>query len=133
MKVVLDTSVIIAAFAARGLCHAVFELCLDRHELFFSDFILDEVEKNLTKKIKLPHTVTKETLIYMQENSTIVTPTPVSAKLCRDPNDLPILGTAIAAIAEFLVSVDKDLLVMKQIEKTAIISPRQFWEISTKL
>jgi len=31
MKIVLDANVIVAAFAARGLCEAVFELCLSCH------------------------------------------------------------------------------------------------------
>jgi predicted nucleic acid-binding protein len=35
MKIILDTNVIIAAFATRGLCSAVFELCLDRFEVVY--------------------------------------------------------------------------------------------------
>ena len=54
MKTILDTSVIIAAFASRGLCHAVFELCLDRCEIVLSEEILREVLMNLNRKIKLP-------------------------------------------------------------------------------
>jgi predicted nucleic acid-binding protein len=54
MKVVLDTNVIIASFAARGLCHAVFELCLDRFEIVISSFLIAEVTPNLSKKFRLP-------------------------------------------------------------------------------
>ena len=51
MKIVLDTNVIIASFAARGLCHAVFELCLDRFEIVASPFLIKEVETNILKKL----------------------------------------------------------------------------------
>ena len=43
MRVVLDANFIVAAFAARGLCEAVFELCLDSHEIFMSKALLAEV------------------------------------------------------------------------------------------
>jgi predicted nucleic acid-binding protein len=54
VKTILDTNVIIAAFASRGFCHAVFELCLDRCEIVLSEEILREVLMNLNSKIKLP-------------------------------------------------------------------------------
>ena len=34
MKIVLDANVIIAAFAARGLCESIMEVCLSDHEIF---------------------------------------------------------------------------------------------------
>ena len=37
MKIVLDTNVIIAAFATRGLCSPIFELCLDRFDVALSE------------------------------------------------------------------------------------------------
>jgi predicted nucleic acid-binding protein len=44
----------------------------------------------------------------------------------RDPNDAPILGTAIAARAEVLVSGDNDLLVLGTFQSIPILSPRDF-------
>jgi predicted nucleic acid-binding protein len=40
MKVVLDTNVLIAAIATRGLCEALFELCLEKHEFAASPPLL---------------------------------------------------------------------------------------------
>lgn len=56
MRVVLDANVIIAAFAARGLCEAVLELCLSDHDIIVSRHLLDEVRRHVVGKIKLPHT-----------------------------------------------------------------------------
>ena len=60
MKIVLDSNVIIAAFAARGLSSALFELCLDRHTIILSDFILAEVHRAFIQKLKMAqHTIDK--------------------------------------------------------------------------
>lgn len=46
MKIILDTNVIIAAFATHGLCHSIFELCIDRFEIYSSKEIIEEVKRN---------------------------------------------------------------------------------------
>lgn len=43
MRIVLDTNVFVAAFAAHGVCEAVVELCLDRYEMGVSEALLAEV------------------------------------------------------------------------------------------
>jgi predicted nucleic acid-binding protein len=45
MKVLLDTNVIIAAFAARGLSADVLELCLSGHTVIASEHILSKVRE----------------------------------------------------------------------------------------
>ncbi len=47
IKVVLNSNVIIAAFAARGLSNSVFELCLDKFEIIISEFIIKEISNKL--------------------------------------------------------------------------------------
>ena len=47
MKVLLDTNVLIAAFIARGSCAELLEHCVRRHELFTSQWILEEFRRNL--------------------------------------------------------------------------------------
>ncbi len=36
MKIVLDSNILVAAFATRGLCSSLLELCLDRYEIIIS-------------------------------------------------------------------------------------------------
>jgi predicted nucleic acid-binding protein len=54
MKIVLDTNVIVAAYAARGLAYSVFRLCLQKYKLIISSIILKELESNFTKKLNMP-------------------------------------------------------------------------------
>jgi putative PIN family toxin of toxin-antitoxin system len=64
----------------------------------------------------------------LREVAEIVTPIAVAADACRDADDLPVLGTVLAAKADCLVTGDKDLLVLTPFSGHPILSPRQFWQ-----
>jgi putative PIN family toxin of toxin-antitoxin system len=129
MKLVLDSNVIIAAFAGRGLCHGLVESCLENQDVYIGEFLLAEVSQNLQKKIKLPVKMVQDILAFLRAHAQLVEPQSILAGTCRDPNDLPIIGIALAACADYLISGDKDLLVLKKMSGTTIVNPRQFWEI----
>ena len=124
MRIVLDSSVIIAAFAAHGLCEAVFELCLDSHQVLISSELIEEVQAALRKKIKLPAETVDSITALLRENAMMVVPDPVVKEACRDPNDLHILGLAAAGEAECLITGDNDLLVLEKFRGCRILSPR---------
>ncbi len=129
MKVVLDTNVIIAAFATRGLCADLFELCLADHQVIASNYILDEVEEKLLQKLRLPASRVADIRRYLDGVATVVIPLEVALETCRDTDDLPVIGTALAAQAEVLVTGDDDLLSLGSVESVRIVSPRRFWEM----
>ena len=56
----------------------------------------------------------------------LVTPVVLSGKICRDPNDDAILGTAVAGEGDCIITGDKDLLVLKHFGSIDIISPSEF-------
>jgi putative PIN family toxin of toxin-antitoxin system len=126
VKVVLDTNVLLAAFAAHGLCEAVLEACLSSHEIILSEHILREARRHLTGKFKMPARHVDEIIALLRESSTIVRPARVPADACRDRTDLAVLGTAQAAEADRLITGDGDLLELKMFHATAILSPRAF-------
>jgi len=128
MKLVLDSNVIIAAFATRGLCSSLFEYCLESHEVVLSELIIGEVTRNLRKKIKLPRSIAVPIESYLRNVCTMMIPDEIDSSICRDENDLAILGTAKAARAKYIVSGDKDLLILRKYLDIAIIDPRTFWQ-----
>ena len=129
MKVVLDANVIVAAFATRGLCESIFEFCLHSHEIILGERLLEEVRKNLSKKLRLPARTVSEITAFLRENATLVAPACLPATSCRDPNDVHVLGTATASHADYLVTGDKDLLVLKRFRSIPIVSPRAFSDL----
>ncbi|MBI5815729.1 MAG: putative toxin-antitoxin system toxin component, PIN family [Nitrospinae bacterium] len=128
MRVVLDTNVIIAAFASRGLCAEVLEVCLANHTIVTSEFILAEVERNLAKKIRLPGSVVDSTMKYLREIPEVAVPAHVENIKCRDKDDIKIIGTAIGGGAGIIVTGDDDLLTLKRAGKVKIMTPREFWD-----
>jgi putative PIN family toxin of toxin-antitoxin system len=128
MRVILDTNVIIASFAARGLCHAVYELCLDRFEIVISSFLTEEFETNLFKKLKLPHALVKEITEFLSDHARTIEIDAVPQDVCEDPDDARILALAQKSEAAYLITGDKELLAIKKFGSSKILSPRRFWE-----
>jgi len=127
VRVVLDTNVLLAAFAARGLCDALLEVCLECCRLVLSEHILKELREHLTKKLKVPARQAEAIVVFLRGQAGIVVPAKVPGKACRDKHDLPVLGTALAGKADFLVTGDKDLLSLKHYRNVPIVSPREFY------
>ena len=130
MRVILDTNVIIASFATRGLCHSVFELCLDRCEIIISQFLVEEIRTALAHKLKLPEKFITEIINFLSENSTSFKVKNLSHIVCRDPDDVHLLSLADISSAEYIITGDEDLLVLNEHGSTQIITPRKFWELS---
>ncbi len=133
MKIVIDTNVIIAAFASHGLCHIVFEAILANHEMVVSPQLLQEVQSNLKKKIKLPDDRVKDIVDFLKFHAKhVLKDSVIEGVRCRDPGDIKILSLAIQSKADAIVTGDQDLLVLKKIRSTVIVSPREFWDILRK-
>ena len=54
MKILLDTNVLVAAFATRGFCLDVLQLVLAEHRLLVGETILDELERILFDRLRMP-------------------------------------------------------------------------------
>lgn len=128
MRVILDANVAIAAVAARGLCEAVVELCVERHEIIIGQEILDDIEEKLRKKLKVSVPVVAEYLNMLNAEATLVVPEKLPKDTCRDPDDNAVLGLVVPGHAEVIISGDKDLLTLVAFKGCRILSPRAFWE-----
>jgi len=132
MRVVLDANILIAAYAARGLCEAVLEYCINTDDIFLTEEILTDVKDKLIKKIKLPHSDADKIIQFLRYYTTIVEADQVPKSICRDPDDVNILGAAHTANADYSITGDDDLLVLKKFGSTKIVKPRTYWEEQTK-
>lgn len=116
MKIVFDTNILARAHqratgaARRALLHSA----AGPHTLITSSFILAELERVLTyprllKRSGLSPTDIAEYLENLSAISQLVEPIAVPSDLLRDPNDEAILGTALAARADVLCTLDAHL------------------------
>lgn len=126
MKVVPDANVLLAAYGFGGTCRELIELCLTRHEIFVSEHILGEFSNHLQGKFHVHSDRVREIVEHFQSAVTCVEPVEVHAEACSDPDDLPVLGTLLAANAHCLITGDKGLLKLKTFNGLPILSPREF-------
>jgi len=128
VRIALDSSVLIAAHISRaGVCAELLEDVLLHHELVISGFILEELGRKLVEKFNFPRRDADQVGAFLRRVSIVVDPADLPPDLCRDPTDIPVLGTAVAGACALLVSVDRDLLDMQTIQTIPIIRPGEYW------
>lgn len=130
MKIVFDTNVLLAGIFSRGLCEALLDACLGSEEctVALSEHILAEFARHAVDKFGAQSGEVGGAVEFLRSQVQMVQPAPVPAGSCPDADDLPVLGTALAAQADCLVTGDKELLKLRRFRGTAIISPRALFE-----
>ena len=129
MRVCLDTNVLVAAFATRGLCADVLRTVLAEHDLVIGEVIITELRRTLASKLKVPSNQIDAVEAVLRTVPVIPKPPKPSAVGIRDPADRWVLATAIAGTADVLVTGDNDLLEAVDDSPIPILSPRGLWEL----
>lgn len=133
MKVVLDTNILASGIFWKGSPSLILEMWTKGTiQVFTTLEMLQEYRKTLEDLDRLPEKpFARNWLLFAIQNSTIVSPK-TSVKICRDADDDKILDCAIAADAKFIISGDKDLLTLVQVQSIRIVSPTAFLKILKK-
>jgi putative PIN family toxin of toxin-antitoxin system len=128
VKVLPDTNVLAAAIATRGLCSELLEIIIHDHELLTCQAVLDELERVLAEKLRLPPPVVAGFLGLVRAEGTIIKPPrEIPPIRIQDAADVPILACAIAGKADAFVTGDKELLDLRKVEGLVVVSPRELW------
>ncbi len=128
MRVLLDTNVIVSAVTTRGLCADVFRAVLSAHEFVTCAQVLEEVRRILSMKFLVPEQLIAEYLELIGQDAIVAEPDDLPELPIQDQDDAEIVGAAISAGAEVLVTGDHELQSLKKIGQVRILSPRAFWE-----
>lgn len=104
MKVCLDTNVLVAAFATRGLCTDVLRTVLAEHELVIGEVLLDELRRVLSRKLRLPPDRILGVELVFEGIQVVPKPHSPSPIKVRHRADRWVLATAIAGEADVLVT-----------------------------
>jgi putative PIN family toxin of toxin-antitoxin system len=128
MKIVFDTNVLLSAFATHGLSYRVLDICLDKHELYISKWIIDEVTEKLRTKFSVDKKDILKALRFIESEFILAKPTGIMPNKCRDIDDNNVLHLAEFCGAQIIITGDKDLLILKTYKEIQIINPRGFIE-----
>jgi uncharacterized protein len=128
LRAIFDTNVLIAAFIAEGVCSKILRRGRSRQfSLLTCSFIIQEFQRILRRKFGATRKeIQKATLLIREAVQTEVQSSEEIHGICRDPDDDQILACAVAAEADYLVTGDEDLLVLKEFRKIRIIKPKNF-------
>lgn len=134
LRVVLDTNVLLSGIAFPGSIPGKILSAwrMGSLEVVLSDFILEELRRvlpRLSHRHGLTSQEIEDLLDILSVQAEILEHHSPNEQLLRDTNDLPVLGTLLAAIhsggADYLITGDKDLLVLA--DRYPVISPADFW------
>ena len=128
MRVFLDTNVLVAAFATRGLCADVLRIVLAAHTLIIGEVVLRELRDALAKRLKLAPSTVADVLALLRAQEVVPKPANPSSLPVRDPDDRWILASAVAGGADVLVTGDQDLLAIAAAAPLTILNPRGLWD-----
>jgi putative PIN family toxin of toxin-antitoxin system len=128
VRIALDAHVLLAGFGTRGLCEALLAVCLESHHLVVSQHVLTGTRRHPTTKFEIPAAQAGEIIAFFREHAEMVKPVVIERSARRDPDDLPVLGTAVAGLASLLVTGDKDSLILKEYAGIPIVTPRECYD-----
>ena len=128
MKVVLDTNVLLSAFLTDGICARILKRARNKEFTFiFCASVLKETQRLLKDKFTFSHREIAFFISILLEAADDVYQTQGSLSgICRDPNDDMIIACAVDASAEYIVTGDEDLLILKNYKDIVIMNPRNF-------
>ena len=129
MRVCLDTNVLVAAFATRGLCADVLRTVPAEHDLVIGDVILAELRRVLSTKFKVPPDRRDAIDAVFAPFPLLPKPDRPATTAIRDPADRWVVATAVAGNADVLVTGDRDLLDVHEQLPLRTVDPRAFWEL----
>lgn len=141
IRAVLDTNVLLTGLAGLRLKQSIPGEVIRQwragsYELVVSMFIIDELERGLTKRYFVKHVDLKTSRAMLQElakRATLVTELDVISGLATHPSDDHIIAAAQSGNADVIVTGDAGMLSVVQVGSIPIVTPRAFlddWLIS---
>ncbi len=132
-RVVLDTNVYVSSvILSRGTPFEILEAWRNQaYILTTSEAIIAEIARVLRyPRIRDRYAITEADISRLvsslRTDALIVPDADLAHSICADPDDDKFLACAAIAQADYLVTGDPDLLILRQHEKTVILKPHEF-------
>lgn len=129
MNIVIDINVLISALLFKKSAPAIaLDYILDYGNLLNSKETIEELKEVLNRdKFNRYNTqeIRNKFLNKILQHTSIIHIDKEIEK-CRDPKDNKFLSLAVSGKADYIVTGDKDLLVLEHIKNIPILTPREF-------
>ena len=130
IKAVLDTNILLSSLFWKGQPRKIVDLAIENEfRAVTSADILEELKCVLEENFpRVPHEAKELILRDILSYSALVIPKKITVKNLRDLQDAKIIACAVEAGANYIVTGDKDLLVLKEYARIKITTAREFLE-----
>jgi len=132
-RIVLDTNVIVSGtILTTGVPAEILEAWRERRfDLIMGPIILTEVDRvlclpKIARRYSLDLQSVQSLLELLVARAIIVTEKGLVSSGLRDSKDNPILACAVEGSADYIVTGDRDLLVLERFQGIPIVSPAAF-------
>jgi uncharacterized protein len=131
MKIVIDSNIFVSSFFWGGYPREVFERIINGlDELYITDEIIREITSVMnSKKFNVNSIEIEDYVKIIERYSKKVVLKSVPKSISRDKKDDKILQCGLDGNVDYIVTGDKDLLVLKEYETIKIIKPKDYLEI----
>lgn len=131
IKAVLDTNVLISSLFWKGPSRHIVDLAIaNKIKSITSPEILEEVETVLYEDFKdVPYDKIEGIIRDILSYSQLIIPRQLTVKKLRDLKDTKIIACAVSSKANYIVTGDKDLLVLKKYGEVQISNPKTFLDL----
>lgn len=131
MKIVIDSNIFISSFFWGGYPREVFERVINGFdELFITDEIIKEIMSVMSSsKFQADEVEINNYIKIIEKYSKKIVSKDVSKSISRDESDDKILQCGLDGNVDFIITGDKDLLVLKEYETIKIIKPKEYLDI----
>jgi putative PIN family toxin of toxin-antitoxin system len=132
MKVFLDTNVLASALVTRGACAEVLREVISRHALIVGECVLDELNRVLRRQFGASPADAQGAVALLREFHVEPTPAVLPDVPLKDTDDLKVIGAALTAWADAVVTGDKEMQSLGAVGALRILSPRAFLQLSSR-
>lgn len=127
-KVVIDTNIFVSAILFGGNPKKILELLEEeKFDLLISPDLYVEIFSKLDD-FSAEEILTNNLRFVLDYKAFKIAPKK-TVNVCRDPKDNMLLSLCGEGHADFLITGDKDLLVLKNFKQTKILNPKDFLKI----
>ena len=135
MRVVVDTNTVISALFWGGVPWQVYSAALsEQYTLLTTEALINELRSVLLRPKFVPALIAiqktvDDIIVEYREIAEPVIPVEIGANAIRDAKDRVVLACAVGGKADYIVSGDKDLLVLETYQGVPIVKAAQFVQL----
>lgn len=129
MKIVVDTNVLISGVFFGGFPRQILSSIVEKKlSAFATTEIIDEYEEIVQEMISRKQGHLNRDILSPLIRALEIVESVSNIQISRDPDDDKFINCAKDANALYIVSGDKDLLVLQQYENIQIVTAKEFYE-----